>query len=122
MLQRLLGFDGGVDDRFPGRGHVAVDLRLWGLVEIRDIALDEALPVVLVFRRRQWVDRRNRVLVESVFGKQPLEMFVADKHRLGPQFTQGLGDTNAVQGRAETGFRKQGDQFLWVHGEKIRGG
>ncbi|MNV89043.1 hypothetical protein D3C71_1833030 [compost metagenome] len=71
---------------------------------------------MLMFGRRQWVGLGNRVLGKTVLGEDPLEMPVTDKHRPGTQLTQRLSDTDAVQGRAKTGFREQGDQFFFVHG------
>lgn len=51
----------------------------------------------------------QRVLGEAVLGEDALEMRMADEHRAGAEFAQGLGDADAVQRGAETGLGEEGD-------------
>ncbi|MNE57573.1 hypothetical protein D3C80_1525450 [compost metagenome] len=115
MLQWLLGFDGGIDDRFPGRDDIAVDLFQRGLVEVGDAALDEVFPVALVLLGRPGAADRQQVLGEAVFGEQPLEIFVTDEYRASALLAQRLSNADAVQRSAETGFGKQGDDSFSGH-------
>ncbi len=108
LAQRCLGPDRRVDDRLPGRRDVGLDLIDRAHVEMRQVALDEVLPVAVRVARR--VGGRQVVFLETVVGEHAGKAAVADEDRPGAAVAQRLGDADAVEGRAEGSFGEERDR------------
>ena len=112
LPQRRFGGDRGVDDRLPGRRHIGLELVDRAQLEMRQMALDESLPVALALAVGERLVGRQVMLLEAVVGKHARKAGMADEHRPRPARPQGLRDADAIERRAKAGFRKQGDGEL----------
>src|SRR5258708_6330172 len=107
MGKIFLGPHGGIDDGVPTVAHVVVDLLVRRLVEIRDVSIDEVLPVLgHLFGGHGW-GHVDDVLSESVAGVDSLHIRSREKDGFVAESLTGLCDANGVQCRSVSRLRKE---------------
>jgi hypothetical protein len=122
LAERRLGLDDRIDDRLPGRRDIGLDLIDRVEPEMRQMPFHESLPVVLPLALGQPVVGGQLVFLETVVGEDTGKPGVTDEDGTGATRLQRLGDADAIQRGAETGFRKQGDGGTRAacHGTSVR--
>ena len=110
-IERVLGDDGGIDDRLPHRDHIGGQLVDRRQAEMRLLLGDEIGPELGDLLIRHAAGHIDQILLEAVSLKHALEAPVADEDRTMAVFPELLRDADAIQRRPERRLGKQHDRL-----------